>query len=385
MKYFYCFCAIILTGCTLDARGIDAISSGIGILILLIVSLLGWIKQKKAHKQEQTQEHKQEQTHTSIYTGTILTSTDAIRWTPRISGITNRLNGVAYGSGQWVAVGSNGAILISTDLTTWTPRISGVSDYVNGIVYDNGTTDEHFSSIVYTNERAVGWVAVGDEGTILTSTNLTVWNISTNDEGVNDTLWDIAYSGDRWVAVGWSYDYLTGTYTSTIGSGDQFEWTDCTSDTTSLLNGVAYGGGRWVAVGSDGTILTSTDAISWTARTSGTGNDLHSITSSDNDLNSVTYDNPAWVAVGEDGTILTSSDTITWTPRTSGVNNALLSIAYDGGGQWVAVGRDGIILNSTDAMTWMSLNSNTTSHLQGVVYGGGQWVTVGGGTIATAP
>jgi hypothetical protein len=37
---------------------------------------------------------------------------------------------------------------------------------------------------------------------------------------------------------------------------------------------VTYGNGLFVAVGRFGTILTSPDGVSWTARTSGTGNDL---------------------------------------------------------------------------------------------------------------
>jgi hypothetical protein len=58
---------------------------------------------------------------------------------------------------------------------------------------------------------------------------------------------------------------------------------------------VTYGNGpswRW----GNGTILTSPDGVSWTARTSGTSNSLYG----------VTYGNGTFVAVGEYGTILTS-------------------------------------------------------------------------------
>ena len=44
------------------------------------------------------------------------------------------------------------------------------------------------------------------------------------------------------------------------------------------LNGVAYGDGLFVAVGNRGTILTSPDGVNWTARTSGTSNNLYAVT-----------------------------------------------------------------------------------------------------------
>jgi hypothetical protein len=68
--------------------------------------------------------------------------------------------------------------------------------------------------------------------------------------------------------------------------------------------------------------------VNWTARASGTGNQL----------NGVTYGNGLFVAVGRDGTILTSPDGATWTARTSGTGNSLLGVAY-GNGLFVAVGK----------------------------------------------
>jgi hypothetical protein len=46
-------------------------------------------------------------------------------WTERASGTSNWLNGVTYGNGLFVAVGEDGTILTSPDGVTWTQRTSG--------------------------------------------------------------------------------------------------------------------------------------------------------------------------------------------------------------------------------------------------------------------
>ena len=74
----------------------------------------------------------------------------------------------------------------------------------------------------------------------------------------------------------------------------------------------------FVTVGQSGTILTSSDGISWTSRTSGTTNTLYGIT----------YGNSTFVTVGVSGTILTSSDGVTWTSRTSGTSENLIGVTY---------------------------------------------------------
>ena len=73
---------------------------------------------------------------------------------------------------------------------------------------------------------------------------------------------------------------------------------------TATLNDVTYGNGKWVAVGDEGLILTSTDALSWTERVSGTEEDLNAVNYASNILQ--------YAAVGKNNTLITSNDTITW-------------------------------------------------------------------------
>src|SRR4051812_13100386 len=84
-------------------------------------------------------------------------------WETRPSGVTVPLWSVAYGAGQWVAVGEQGTILTSPDGATWTPRTSGFpTRWLVGVGY--GTP----------NGNGL-WVAVGESGLILTSPDAVTW------------------------------------------------------------------------------------------------------------------------------------------------------------------------------------------------------------------
>ena len=88
-----------------------------------------------------------------------------------------------------------------------------------------GTTDD-----TTTCDSTVSFVAVGPDGTILTS----------SDNGIS--------------------------------------WCSRTAGISQSLFGITYGNSTFVAVGANGTILTSSDGISWTSRTSGTSKYLYEIT-----------------------------------------------------------------------------------------------------------
>jgi hypothetical protein len=68
------------------------------------------------------------------------------------SGTRDHLRGITYGNGLFVAVGSDGTILTSPDGINWMARTSGTSNGLIGVAYGNGL-----------------FVAVGEDGAILTS------------------------------------------------------------------------------------------------------------------------------------------------------------------------------------------------------------------------
>ncbi|MDD9268630.1 cadherin-like beta sandwich domain-containing protein [Paenibacillus sp. GCM10023248] len=119
-------------------------------------------------------------------------------------------------------------------------------------------------------------------------------------------------------------------------------WGNAVSGTTDDLVNVYYGNGLFVAVGNAGTILTSSDGITWDKKTLSGGDDL----------SAVVYSEGKWVIGGANGVIYTSTDpTIvsSWQlAETDGVSSIIWNITVGGNGTLVAVAENGEILYSTD-------------------------------------
>jgi uncharacterized delta-60 repeat protein len=145
----------------------------------------------------------------------------------------------------------------------------------------------------------------------------------------------------------------------------QDNWTLVASSTAQNLWSVTWGANNFVAVGEVGTIVTSSDGITWTPRISGNAGWLVG----------VGYGNGLFVVVGEQGTILTSPDGIAWTGRTSGTTARINGVAF-GGGRWLAVAESGEVLSSSDAITWTKL-APSADRLRGLTYAYGQFVITG--------
>jgi len=237
-------------------------------------------------------------------------------------------------------------------------------------------------------------IAVGTSATIYsaqyspTSTGgITPWGpVITLPSGFASTLTSVVYDGTHFVALGFNGSVIT--------SSDSVTWKTATAvNAGQVLNGsIAYGNGTYVVVGAGGYIATNNTGSSnpgttnpsstiseiitgaWTPRTSGTVRDLYH----------VAYVNGDFIAVGAQGTLLTSHDGITWIPRNTGTGNDLWQAAY-GAGTYVAVGNSGTIISSADSATWTKqANSPTTKALYAIYFGGNDTFVAAGeaGTIA---
>jgi hypothetical protein len=254
---------------------------------------------------------------------------------------------IIYNNGLYVAVGDGGSIATSTNATSWTNRTSGFgtgyqTSTINGVAFGEGL-----------------YVAVGEAGKLATSPDAITWTLRTsafNDNEINS----VTYGNGLFVAGG-EAGYLT---TSTDG----ISWTKHYAGFGSQFNiySVIYGDGLYVAVGDDGKITTSTDGSSWSIRTSGITQDLMS----------VGYGDGLYLSGDRSGDLITSPDAITWTSRTSGFdhNDDILGFAY-GDGLYVAVGAGGQITTSTDGASWVR-RVDSTGNIGGVAYGDALFVAV---------
>ena len=187
--------------------------------------------------------------------GTIITSGDAQNWQAQISGITARLTAIASNNQNfYAAVGANSTLIISLGASTWSAVALSTTQDLNGVTFGNGS-----------------FVVVGSGGLILTSSDGINWVSAPS--GTSRNLKSVAYgmtpSGiAKFVAVG-----AAGTV---VTSPDGISWTVQPPPTTSDLNGISFGT-QFVAVGNGGTIMTSTDGTVWAAVASGTGNTLAAV------------------------------------------------------------------------------------------------------------
>lgn len=182
------------------------------------------------------------------------------------------------------------------------------------------------------------------------------------------TLSGVTYGGGQFVAVG-----DNGTI---ISSPDGYNWTLQSSGVFPHLSAVAYAAGEYAAVGDGGIILVSSNLASWTQMPSVTGNSLHSIAG---DSNWSTDGRPQFIAVGDSGTAVKCLNGTNWSAISSQTTNNLYSIS-ETSSEYIAVGNAGTVsIYSVGSFQPVSPASvKTTNDLYGVVLtGGGVVVAVG--------
>jgi hypothetical protein len=272
--------------------------------------------------------------------------------------------------------------------------ISGRADPLDTWTWRNPLpTANDLSGIAYADGQ---FVAVGEAGTILTSTNGLEW--VQRPSATELPLAAVAYGNGRFVAVGGDTEHPGDLRPSSIivTSTNGANWIATELPGQGRLNGVAYGAGQFVAVGVNGLVATSSDGLIWAVTRPGPQY---------SSLNAVNYANGKFVVVGANpgfalvpgllvpGLVLVSTDGLSWAQADPGTNN-LYSVAY-GNGEFVAVGWSdsvtssnefaphGVILTSTDGMSWDLGQAGTQGLelLSGLAYGDGQFVAVGQGPI----
>lgn len=264
----------------------------------------------------------------------------------------------------FVAVGDQGALLSSPDGLAWTTRTSGLGTTLNDVAFGIDDAGENT------------FVVVGQAGKILFSHNGLDW-LSGSSPSSRD-LHSVVFHVDRFVAVGG--DYSAGA--ETLESQDGSTWTRPEYPAPPhLLTGLATNGVTLVSIGtrqSDQQIFglfTWAEGLGWQQRIDGAVNGAR--------YDAVAAGIPAFALIGA-GTAATSNDTITWQPTTVVASPPMHGLHYTAFG-WIAVGDGAGILTSADAFLWTSHLSPLTASLRAVTTSGSLHVAVGdAGAIVTS-
>jgi len=262
------------------------------------------------------------------------------------------LEAAASGGGIYVAVGEDGFIMRSTDGTTWTNVSSGVEDDLWDVAYGNGV-----------------FVAVGGNTVLVSSDGLT-WNEYTPPTGFSS--YSITFGNGIFVAV-------DSNPNSVFISNNGISWTEVTLPSSTTFTDITYGGGLFVVVGYSGTVVTSPDGTSWTLETSGTTNTLWQV---------IYGAGPGvYVIVGASGTVLTSPNGHAWTVQASGISQTLMTVGY-GNNLFVTSGSNsssdaGHIWTSPTGITWTEQTSPAYEWFYDALYAGSNYFLVGGKIITS--
>jgi hypothetical protein len=252
--------------------------------------------------------------------------------------------GVAFGAGVWVAVGYNAATnapicMTSPDGVTWTARTLtgfGATDQALCVAFGNGL-------FVVGGGTAGGGVGAAR---ISTSADGITWTSRTPSGFTGGNVRAVGYSTDNalWVAVG-----SAGQMGSSVNGT---AWTSRTSGTGVALTSIAVGRGIFAVAALDSGIITSRDAITWTARTTQFANA---------GFLTIAYTTLGFFAAGYNltsgnpgaNTAAFSEDGLTWELRDSftGTTSASLGIAEDDGRVFAIAAQS--LWSTIDGVTWV--------------------------------
>lgn len=272
----------------------------------------------------------------------IVSSTDTYEWTERLAftgTLANTLYGVTYANVTaftgFVAVGKGQIFDYSTGLTQ-TVDTNLVYYSANGTAWNNveTITSNGFYGVASNGTQIV---AVGESGVIYYSENGADWL------GVNEVTV---------ISANEATDQLILTNTAGFAVNDVVRFTDSFSSITSgtdyyIVNVVSTTQVQ-ISTSLGGPVLTlTTGSPAFRTR-------MYAYPATDT-LRDIAYGNGVFITVGDNGLIRTSSDAISWTTRTSGTVENLTGVSYKESGEFIVVGDNNTVLLTTDSgSTWAS-------------------------------
>ena len=251
------------------------------------------------------------------------------------------LTGIAYGAGTYVAVGQAGLVLTSTDGVSWNLQRVG--------------TYQDFTSIAYGNSR---FVASGKG--LFTSPDGKTWSLVS------------VYGPSKIVFCG-GYFFGCGYGGTPMKSVDGVTWDPAFMLPSSSGGsvGVAYGNGVYICVLDDGRIFTSSDSVTWTQK--------YSPFRRPTQISDVAFGNGKFLVLSDDGpngAVWRSREGVKWKKKGLHSVQYFLGKIVTGDGEFL-IQTSGGFLTSPNGRRWTFNTSDTLPPFSQEIYAGGQYVAVG--------
>jgi hypothetical protein len=182
--------------------------------------------------------------------------------------------GITSFNGQYLAMSANLCGIASVNATNWTPTVVSVPTSVtsaNSLYNDGNHLWLANSSDLLKSDDGQKWlqpainsvtyngsiyIAVGANGTIFTSTNLSSWTSRTTN-----TVNDLNFVN----CINRSNCFAGGKNGTLLYSVNGITWSNATSGTSANLNSMACGYSNCIIVGDNGTMLSTTNLSTWIA------------------------------------------------------------------------------------------------------------------------
>jgi len=298
-------------------------------------------------------------------------------WQPVSQGTqSNTLRGVAFGNGMFVAVGDGGTILFSSDGATWTRAGSGILTTLNTVQYLNNL-----------------FVAAGEGGEILVSNNGVTWSPEYTSSNLGIT--SVAFGGGQFAAAG--FDKVQQSF-SILKSADGRSWSVAKTfalqqDSNAWVGkaSLAYGNGlfrldadQYVGGPQTAPFILFNATLSPATFSVISGSGTEDTTSAGVPRIGDFFLSGTFVGTNYDGSIGISVDGTNWNGSVGALGTPLNGAVY-GNGSYIVVGGSGTVITSSDLQAWNARPTGSTGNLYAVAYGNGIAVAVGdSGAVLTA-
>jgi photosystem II stability/assembly factor-like uncharacterized protein len=286
------------------------------------------------------------------------------------------LSDIVWTGSEFLSIGGNYKY-ISKDGLTWqkysfnkNDKESQKYDYTSKLVSKDNELSFFFDSIdnqllnIYHYEDE--FLTLGKNETILSSKDGVNWNCLHSKKEDNPTIYDIAFNGHIYVAVG-----DTGClYMSNNG----INWSKLKLKNNSKMKNILWTGQNFLATSSSANyVITSVDGINWSENEN----------SNEPSISSMIWTGKNFIALGkyhyaDPTTIFTSSCGVKWNKEKELCDFEGNSIAYNDK-KIIIVGNNGKIFTSEKEGIWKEVNSGTDDNLNNIIWNGEKFVVVGSG------